>query len=310
MRRVFYLFLAVAFLTGCQACVSRSDTWKPEPASKSQIILLGTGTPNAEPDRSGPAAAIVVNGISYIVDCGPGVVRRAQGAYEKYGIEALKACNLRRLFITHLHTDHTLGYPDLIFTCWVLELEETLEVYGPPGTGEMTEHLLEAYKEDIEVRLGGLEPANAEGYKVNIHEIKGGYIYEDENVKVKAFRVKHGAWDYAFGYRFETPGRVIVISGDRAPVPDIAEEAKGCDVLIHEVYSVKGFQGREKIWQDYHRGAHTSSVEVGELAKRVQPGLVILTHQLLWGATPEELLEEIRQVYDGKVVSGKDLDIY
>jgi len=274
-----------------------------------QIVLLGTGTPNADPERSGPAVAIVVGGTPYIVDCGPGVVRRAAAAVRK-GVKALEVSNLRTAFVTHLHSDHTVGYPDLIFTPWVLDRDGPLRVYGPPGIKAMTEHILEAFKEDIHVRIEGLEPANTEGYKVDVHEIGPGIVYKDDHVTVKAFPVHHGAWKAAFGFRFETPDRIIVISGDRGPNPDIAEYCQGCDVLIHEVYSVKGFETRPKEWQAYHADSHTSSLELGRLAARVRPGLVILYHQLLWGATPEELLEEIRQVYDGKVVYGNDLDIY
>ena len=163
------------------------------------------------------------------------------------------------LFITHLHSDHTLGYADFIFTPWVLERNEPLQVYGPPGTDEMTQHLLAAYKEDIKLRLEGAEPANPVGYQVHVQEIIPGFIYTDENVTIRAFPVAHGGWEHAYGFRFETPDRVIVVSGDRAPAPDILEFAQGCDVLIHEVYSVKGFGRRVPVWQKYHSTAHTSA---------------------------------------------------
>jgi ribonuclease BN (tRNA processing enzyme) len=286
------------------------DTPAADTESKTKIILLGTGTPNAEPDRSGPALAIVVNNTSYIVDCGPGVVRRANAAFLKYGIEALNPPNLKYLFITHLHSDHTLGYADFIFTPWVLERNEPLQVYGPPGTDQMTQHLLAAYQQDIKLRLEGAEPANPVGYQVNVLEITPGFIYTDENVTIRAFPVAHGAWEHAYGFRFETPDRVIVVSGDRAPIPDILQYAQGCDVLIHEVYSMKGFVKRVPAWQKYHSTAHTSSTQVAELAQKLQPELVILTHQLLWGATPQDILDEIKEVYKGKVVYGNDLEIY
>ena len=306
---------AIAFIGIAISCANEEEydninkNRQTQPRPKTQIVLLGTGTPNAEPDRSGPATAIVVNETSYLIDCGPGIVRRAAAAYQK-GVKALETSKLQTAFLTHLHSDHTAGYPDLIFTPWVLGRDHPLEVYGPPGTKKMTEHILEAYSEDIRVRLEGLEPANNEGYKVNVHEITPGIVYKDENVTVKAFPVHHGDWDFAFGYRFETPDRIIVVSGDRAPDIDIAEHCEGCDVLIHEVYSMKGFKTRPMQWQKYHADAHTSSIQLARLAAKVKPKLLILTHQLLWGTTPEELLEEIRQGYDGKVVFGNDLDIY
>ena len=277
--------------------------------SRTQIVLLGTGTPNANPDRSGPCVAIVVDDKAYLIDCGPGTVRRAALAYNR-GVKALEVSALGIVFITHLHSDHTLGYPDLIFTPWVLGRNQPLIVYGPPGIKRMTEHLLDAYAEDIDVRLRGLEPANEKGYTVEAHEIQSGPIYQDAKIKVMAFTVEHGSWKHAFGFRIETPDRVIVVSGDRTPGIDIAPYCQGCDVLIHEVYSVAGFKTRPEAWKAYHAGAHTSSHELGRLAARVKPGLLILIHQLLWGSTPEALLDEIAEVYGGRVVYGNDLDVY
>ena len=142
-----------------------------------EVILLGTGTPNAEPERSGPAVALITDGRPYLVDFGPGVVRRA-------AMEGLDVTELNRAFLTHLHSDHTAGYPDLILTPWVLERDERLEVYGPEGIRAMTEHILAAYQQDIDERLHGLEPANDRGYLVNVHEIEPGIVYRDSNVTV------------------------------------------------------------------------------------------------------------------------------
>ncbi len=274
-----------------------------------QIVLLGTGTPNADPDRSGPSVAIVVNDTPYLVDFGPGIVRRAAAAFQK-GIKGLAVKNLNRVFVTHLHSDHTAGYPDLILTPWVLERKEPLEVYGPKGTKAMTGHILKAYREDIDIRLGGGEPSNKTGYKVIAHEIKPGVVYKDENVTVKAFLVNHGSWREAYGFRFETPDRTIVISGDCRPSPSVIQNCNGCDVLIHEVYSEAGFATRPAEWQNYHSRYHTSSRELAELASKARPGLLVLYHQLFWGKSEDDLLKEVRAGYTGKVVSGRDLDVY
>lgn len=273
------------------------------------IVLLGTGTPVADPTRSGPSTAIVVNDTPYLIDCGPGVVRRAAAAH-RAGVEGLQVSNLRVVFITHLHSDHTVGYPDLILTPWVLDRNEPLEVYGPEGIRAMTEHILAAYREDIHMRLYGLEPANTKGYQVNVHEIEPGIVYQDSIVMVEAFLVNHGSWPQAFGYKFRTPDRTIVISGDTAPSESIVDACDGCDVLIHEVYSQVEFEGRRPVWQRYHSSFHTSTHGLAEIASRANPGLLILYHQLFWGATEEELLAEIRQRYKGRVVSGKDLEVY
>jgi ribonuclease Z len=189
--------------------------------------------------------------------------------------------------------------------------DKPLEVYGPEGIGEMTDHILSAYRRDIDMRMYGLEPANSEGYKVNAHEIKKGVIYKDTNVTVEAFPVQHGSWPDAFGFKFTVPDRTIVISGDTRPSQSIVEHCNGCDVLIHEVYSQKGFEKRPAVWQKYHSSFHTSAPELADIASRAKPGLLILYHQLFWGTTPQELIREIRDAgFEGRVVSGRDLEVY
>lgn len=274
-----------------------------------QIVLLGTGTPNADPERSGSAIAIVVNDTPYLIDCGPGLVRRAAAAH-KAGIDGLKVKKLKKLFVTHLHSDHTAGYSDLILTPWVLGRDEPLEVYGPNGIGEMTEHILAAYQQDIRTRLDGSEPANDQGHRVNTHDIQPGVVYQDSNVTVEAFAVKHGSWPEAYAFVFTTPDRKIVISGDTVPSDTLVAKCDGCDVLIHEVYSATMLEKRTDVWKKYHSSSHTSTYELGELASKAKPGLLVLYHQLYWGATDEELVSEIREQYDGEVVSGRDLDIF
>lgn len=302
------LVLVVGLLTlqtaDCLAEVGHSDS--------TRVVMLGTGTPNPDPKRSGPAVAIVVNDVPYLVDFGPGVVRRASALSPSYGgsMPALEISNLKVAFLTHLHSDHSAGLSDLILTPWVLERAEPLELYGPEGIEEMASHVLEAYRADIEYRVNGLEPANNEGWRVNSHVVEEGVVFEDDNVRVEAFRVRHGTWKNAFGYRFTTPDRVIVISGDTAPDENLERHAKGADILIHEVYSVEGFARRDPFWQKYHSSNHTSAHELGEIAERANPGLLILTHILLWGATEETVLREVRERFSGDVVLADDLDVY
>ena len=280
--------------------------------TQTQLILLGTGTPNADPERSGPSLAIVVGSNSYIVDFGPGVVRRASALSKQWGgkIEALNANNLKLAFLTHLHSDHTAGYADLILTPWVLGRNIPLEVYGPKGLTQMTEDLLEAYRSDISYRLDGLEPANALGWQVNTHEITEGVVFQDDLIEVTAFKINHGSWDNAFGYRFVTPDKTIVISGDTRPSQNLIRYSEGADILVHEVYSQAGFDKKTEVWKKYHATHHTSTYELGEIAKKTKPGLLVLHHILFWGATEEELLDEISQIYDGLVSVGSDMMIY
>jgi len=216
-------------------------------ASKTKIVLLGTGTPAPDLERSGPATAIVVNDTAYLVDLGPGIVRRAAAAFFDKDIKELEPTKLRVAFVTHLHSDHTVGYPDLIFTPWTVGRRVPLEVYGPKGLKAMTEHLLEAYRVDIETRtnVDGNQRGFPEGHKVNAHEITPGVIYKDANVTVTAFVTKHAMESY--GYRFDTPDRSIVISGDTNPTQATIDTCRGCDVLIHEAHytSVAGDAARD-----------------------------------------------------------------
>ncbi|MGH9791818.1 MAG: MBL fold metallo-hydrolase [Candidatus Acidiferrales bacterium] len=298
-RSGFALLAAVAF-AGCTTATVEAPTRQP----RTRVILLGTGTPNADPERHGTSTAIVVDDAVYIVDFGPGVVRRAAAA-------KLPMPKLTRAFVTHLHSDHTAGYADLIFTPWVLDRTEPLEVYGPPGLRKMTEHIAAAYAEDIDVRINGLEPANTTGHKVNPHEITPGVIYKDDKVTVKAFAVPHGSWKHAYGYRFETPDRVIVISGDTTASDAVAENARGADVLLHEVICGAGLAQRSPDWKAYHSAFHTTAPDLGRIAARAQPKLLVLHHVLLSGCTEQHLLDEIRAAgFTGRTVIGNDLDVF
>jgi ribonuclease BN (tRNA processing enzyme) len=287
---------------------------------QTQIVLLGTGTPLPDPERSGPCTAVVVNGVPYLIDVGTGTVRRAAAARNK-GVKALEPTNLKIAFITHLHSDHTLGFADVMLTPWIMGRREPLEVYGPTGTRAMADHLLKAYATDIKTRTEGLEHSNMTGYKVNVHEIKPGSVYKDANVKVTTFSVRHGQLD-TFGYRFETPDRTVVISGDTTPSSSLLENCRGCDVLIHEVYTEASFDLVSPEWQQYRRTYHTSSKELADLTTKAKPGLLILYHRANPGCdqartedcreagSEEQLLKEMHLMYKGKVVAGHDLDIY
>lgn len=274
------------------------------------VVMLGTGTPNADPDRSGPAVSIVRNGRAYLVDAGPGIVRRAAAAVRS-GVTALDAPNLKVLFLTHLHSDHTVGLPDLILSAWTLERTVPLEVFGPPGTKAMIDHLLAAYQADIRNRIDGLEPANETGWKVNVHEIAPGVIFDDGNVKVTAFAVPHGDWEVSFGYRFDSADRSIVVSGDTRASEAVVRACDGCDLLLHEVYSADRFRTRPAEWQRYHARAHTSTDELALLATRAHPKQLVLYHQLFWGTDDAGLLVELRRAgYTAPALSARDLGIY
>jgi len=297
--------------------------------SRTRVILLGTGTPVPDPDRSGPATAIVVDDHAYLVDFGPGVVRRAELAALTRNIPAVEPGNLKVAFVTHLHSDHTAGYSDLILTGWTSGRTVPLEVYGPSGVQSMTEHIVQAYRVDIETRTNadGNQRRFPNGWRVNAHEIKAGVIYKDDKVTVTAFATKHAMESY--GYRFDTPDRRIVISGDTNPVEETIKVCDSCDILIHEAQPLQLLAKMPESIQSFVAKYHTTTEQLAELATRAKPKLLVIYHTVSFPpgiapprllppkggadalyASPEMLQKEIGSRYSGKFVIGKDLDVY
>lgn len=297
--------------------------------SRTRVILLGTGTPVPDPDRSGPATAIVVDDHAYLVDFGPGVVRRAELAALTRNIPAVEPGNLKVAFVTHLHSDHTAGYSDLILTGWTSGRTVPLEVYGPSGVQSMTEHIVQAYRVDIETRTNadGNQRRFPNGWRVNAHEIKAGIIYKDDKVTVTAFATKHAMESY--GYRFDTPDRRIVISGDTNPVEETIKVCDSCDILIHEAQPLQLLAKMPESIQSFVAKYHTTTEQLAELATRAKPKLLVIYHTVSFPpgiapprllppkggadalyASPEMLQKEIGSRYSGKFVIGKDLDVY
>ena len=275
--------------------------------SRSQIIILGSGTPKAEADRVSSGVAIAVEDQPYLFDCGHGIVQRVVQAHAR-GKIAWDSTDLTRLFLTHLHADHTVGLPDLLFTPWIHGREAKVLAFGPPGLETMARHILQAYGENIREHLAA-HPSSESGYQIDVHEVGEGICYQDERIQVHALTADHGDLA-AFSYRVITPDGTVVLSGDTKPVPAFADWARGCDVMIHEVYSSSQFAGRDRAWQRYHSRVHSSSAELAALALEIRPRLLLLYHQLFWGQTPDELVDEVTREYDGQVISTNDLDVF
>ena len=276
-----------------------------------KLIVLGSGTPNPDPNRAGSAYAVVVNETPYLIDFGPGVIRRAASLSPPWGgkIEAMTVKNFEHAFLTHIHSDHSAGLADLLLTPWIMGRDKKLNLYGPKGLEQMASSTLEAFEDDINYRIYGTQPSNKIGYKFNFYLLTEGLIYEDENVSVEAFTVPHGSFDDAYGFRFTTKDKVIVFSGDTGPSKTLEKFASGADILVHEVYSNAGFLKKTKDWQVYHQGHHTSTFEVGEIASRAKPKLLLLSHILFWGSTTDEILKETQSTYKGEIKIAEDLMI-
>jgi len=284
------------------------EAQQPARDDSAVVVLLGTGMPRPNPEASGPATAVVIGRRVLLFDAGPGVMRQLAAAHLPInGVEAL--------FITHLHSDHTLGYPDLIFTSWVMGRRTPLRAFGPPGLQAMTDHLVAAWSEDIAVRTEGLEHQTPDGWRVRVREIAAGIVYDSGGVRVTAFPVEHGNWRYAFGYRVDAAGRSIVISGDTRPGPALVEAARGVAVLVHEVYPESRLAPERRSggehWPRYMRAFHTSDVELGRIAAEAGPRLLVLTHIVRMGGTDDELFAGVRRGgFTGPVVVGRDLGRY
>jgi len=280
----------------------------PPATDSTTIVLLGTGGPRPNPAASGPATAVVVGRRVFLFDAGPGVERRLSAA-------GLPIDGVTAVFITHLHSDHTLGLPDLIFTSWVMGRRRPLQMYGPHGLRAMADHIVAAWSEDIAIRTDGLEHETPGGYRVAVHEITPGVVYDSGGVKVTAIPVLHGSWKESFGYRIDTPDRAIVISGDTRPSPALEAAARGVDVLIHEVYPESEVAPENRPggadWPRYLRAFHTSDIELGRLAATAGPKLLILYHVVRGIGADAELIAAMRKAgFQGRVVIGKDLERY
>jgi ribonuclease BN (tRNA processing enzyme) len=157
--------------------------------------------------------------------------------------------------------------------------------------------------------LHGTQPGVPAGFEVRAHDVRSGEVYRDENVRVIAFAVPHGAWKHAYGYRFEAKDRTIVISGDTTYSEALITAAKGSDILIHEAISAQGLTKRTPDWQKYHSAYHTTAVDVGRVAAQVRPRKLVLYHLLPMGETPDEVVGDVRKNWGGEVIYGRDLEV-
>lgn len=288
----------------CRGVVVAAAQGAPTGAGRAPVVvMLGTGTPRPTPDAWGPATAVLVGDRVFLVDAGVGVERRLAAA-------GLPTDGVSAVFITHLHSDHVLGLADLIFTSWVMGRTRPFPVYGPHGLAEMTQHLYAAFSQDIQIRTDGLEHESRDGYRVAVREIRPGVVYDSGGVRVTAFRVNHGEWREAYGYRFDAFGRSIVISGDTRPSEELVRMATGVDVLIHEVQpsdSTKHPGNRSAAeWATYVRAYHTTALQLGELAARARPKLLVIYHNGR-RTSADRILADIRRSFSGPVAIAADL---
>jgi ribonuclease BN (tRNA processing enzyme) len=278
--------------------------------AKSRLILLGTGGgPSPKPNRSAPANAVVVNGATYIIDCGNGVARQMV-------LAGLSPSSLKAVFITHQHSDHNADYGNLLLLSWAANLATKVDTYGPPPLAEMTRLFLQMDDYDIRTRMADEGRPDLRRL-IAVHEITAaGPVMADANVKVSAALVDHGAVKPAFAYRFDCPDRSIVFSGDTRPSPDLVALAKGADVLVHEVMYMPAMdrivagESNARTLREHLLSAHTSAEDVGKVATEAGVKTLVLNHFVPGGlpAIPDQTwLDAVRPHFAGRIVVGRDL---
>jgi ribonuclease Z len=277
-----------------------SPGWAEQP-SDMQLILLGTGYPFPSADRAGPSCAIIAGQRVFIVDSGRGTTMRLAALGNLWR-------HIGAVFITHMHSDHIDGLPDLFHSTWEFGGGTPFELYGPEGIKKSADAIIQFYEADIHIRRDLTEKLSAEGARINAHEIQEGVVYEKSGVRVTAFQVEHPPVKPAFGYRFDSGSQSIVVTGDTKQNPNLIKFAAGADILVSEAYVPDRGPSAgpgERSWsiQDYHMSAK----EAGETAEKAKVKTLVLTHLIPANAPEKAFLDEAGKAFSGKIIVGRDL---
>jgi ribonuclease Z len=275
-------------------CLTAQDVRGQEIA----VTLLGTGSPRPEIERFGPSILVQAGSQTLLFDVG-------RGAHQRLAQAGVAVGQIDAVFLTHLHSDHTVGIPDL----WLTSVRDRpWELFGPVGTLAMMNALKQAFSADTKARVeetGGL--GGALGAGVNAHEIEPGVVYERDGLRVRAIRVEHGPIGAAYGYRIDYAGRSVVLSGDTSVSPSLVEAAGGTQLLIHEVFQVSDALLKSNPVTGRIKTLHVDASEAGSIFQRVHPRLAVYSHIILLGVSVEDLVNRTRATYSGPLVVGEDL---
>jgi len=320
MRTMLVVTLAGVLFTASVSTQPTSPAAGQSESGNLRVILLGSGGgPAPNPQRFGISTLVVAGSEKLMFDCG-------RAATIRMGQLGMLLGEVNKLFVTHLHSDHVIGIPDLYLTGWASQGRVVpRRVWGPVGTRDMMTYLKKAFAFDIHMRRDVDELFPAEGIKTVATDIREGVVYDENGVKVTAFLADHGPVKPAFGYRVDYRGHSVAISGDTRPSDNLVKFSQGVDLLIHEgggpkktdsiegrpdemirgsenraAGSVSNVLTREQRWKVAHH--HTDGVEAGQVFARVKPRLVVFSH----GGSPESL-PLVRQHYDGPLEIGEDM---
>lgn len=299
-------FVAGAVLAAVSVCATASAQPATEPPGTLQITLLGTGNPRPNLERFGPSILVEAGSRRILIDAGRGAAQRLFEIGQRdllIGIDAL--------LLTHLHSDHTVGLPDVWLTGWIFGRTKALPLLGPPGTAEMAGHLARAYQWDIATRSKD-EGFPAEGVRLAAANLPPGVVYDVDGLRVTAFAVDHGVFAVpAYGYRVDYRGRSAVFSGDMRFDERFADQAKGADVMVVEVLSpeVEALRAQVQDPKALERilARHLSPEQAGTLFARATPRLAVFTHVVPSPATAADLIPPTRRRYSGPLAVGYDL---
>jgi len=266
------------------------------------VSLLGTGCPPAVMNRFGPSILVEAGGQKLLFDAGRGALQRLNQLKVKWQ-------DVNGVFLTHLHSDHVVGFPDLWLTGWLTPGRTVpLRVWGPRGTTRMMSLLEQAFEFDIRIRLYDDRPS-PDGIVLLAQDIVEGVVYDTGGVKVTAFLVDHAPITPAFGYRIDHAGRSVVLSGDTRVSENLVKHAQGVDLLVHEVAAPATFQraGTAPERAKSVVAHHVTPEQAGEVFTRTKPRLAVYSHIVLPTATEHDLIPPTRTTYSGPLELGEDL---
>ena len=289
-----FLILSLFLTTIVFAAPAHSQNFK--------VTLLGTGAPRPSMERFGPSILVEAGKEKLLFDCGRGVTQRLFQLRVPFG-------DVISLFLTHLHSDHIVGIPDLYLTGWIMRRDTAFHVWGPEGTADMMSHLQQAYQFDIHIRRDVDEKLPAQGAVVVAKDIEQGVVYQNGDLKVTAFNVDHSPVKPAFGYRVDYAGHSVVLSGDTRNSENLIQFSQGTDLLIHEVLDPEAYFASDQFFSPEQKqkvvNHHTTPEQAGKIFSQVKPKLAVYSHIVPFNAP--DLVAHTRKTYSGPLEVGEDL---